>query len=393
MIYIFVLLLLVVLSIHYDINGETRYRNFWFNGFLVFFILLAGLRWRLCMDTPNYIYNFYHEYPTLSDFSWRDYSFGKDPLFALLNSIVKSAGGRFYIVQIIQAAFVNVLALHYIKKHCTYCFTALLFYYVLCYLGYSMEIMRASMSIALSLYANDYFLERKWIKAYGLLLVGCLFHAQTIVLLILPVLFFLRLNKRGITILVSALFIGHIIQVSTADYIVLFEGNETITNKAAGYADSEQYGTQGGNLNFFIVNIFPYLLYGMVSLWYLKRKKKGSELLKLEPFVMVGFFFIVMQMSMQIMYRFVDYYRIYFLMIMSDVFVTWIRNTTKLSKGLAYARTLLLFSPMFVFNQFYLIKNYYVIYPYSSVIEKSIDEKRERYYIQSDRPKANKNEY
>lgn len=393
MIYIAVLFLLVILSFHYDINEKKENRDFWYLVCLLIFIFIAGLRWRLCVDTPNYINMFYHEYPTIQEFSWDDFSIGEDPLYVLINSIVKTCGGRFYMVQLIQASFVNILIFAYIKRHTSHIFTALLFYALTSYLGYNMDIMRASMAIAVSLFANDFFLEKKWIKGYLLVIIGCFFHAQTILLLILPFFVFLRFNKIGIIILLGGIFLGKIAQALLLDYMFLFDANEAVSGKMAGYLEDEKYGTQGGNFNFFIVNILPTLIYCVLSLLYLKWKNSELKILKLEPFLMFGFFFLIMQMSLQIAYRFVDFYRIYFVLFMGEAFVTWLKKSSVLSISVATLRTYIFFLPYFVFINWSYFTHFEWIYPYSSVIERSVDQRRESSYAKWDRPRVKLDEY
>ena len=259
MIYLLTLLLLLAFIIRFDINGKKLYHDECYLLMLVIFILIAGLRWRLMMDTPNYIYNFYHVYPSLKEFSFKDYPIGKDPFYVLINSLVISLGGRFFWVQLIEATFVNTLVFKYFKKHCNYIFTCLFFYAITCYFGYSMETMRASFTFVICLFANDYILEKKWIKGYLLLLLAILFHAQAIVMLVVPVLFFLRFNKLGLFACIAAFFLGYLIQKGIGDYLNLLELTDNISEKASRYAESDKYGTQGGNLNFFIVRIFPNL--------------------------------------------------------------------------------------------------------------------------------------
>jgi hypothetical protein len=176
-----------------------------------------------------------------------------------------------------------------------------------------METMRASFSIILCLYGNDYILlEKKWIKGYFLIVVALMFHGQTVVMFAIPLLFFLRFNRKGVIFLVAMFFIGYVVQKGMGDYIDFLEVGDDIGDKASKYADSEQYGEQGGNVNFYLVNIFPNLIYSMFCLFYLKRYYPNSKVLKLEPFVMCGCVFLILQMNMQIAYRFVDYFRIFF---------------------------------------------------------------------------------
>lgn len=96
MIYAVILFLLIILSVHYDIQGKTRYRDEWYNIILVIFILVAGLRWRFGVDTVRYMHNFYHATPYLQDFTVdRFIRSGQPPLWMVLNSVVKTLGGNF----------------------------------------------------------------------------------------------------------------------------------------------------------------------------------------------------------------------------------------------------------------------------------------------------------
>ena len=144
LIYIVVTVLLLYLSYYYDISGKRVGRDGWYNAVLVFLILIAGLRWRVGTDTIAYLARFYHIYPTLENFAISEYGLGQDPFYALINVIVKTLGGRFYMVQIIQATIVNVLVFKYIKRHSKYIFTCVLFYFFINYLNYNMETMRGS---------------------------------------------------------------------------------------------------------------------------------------------------------------------------------------------------------------------------------------------------------
>ena len=70
MIYLVILFLLLILSIHYDICEKTRNRVFWESLILLIFVLLAGLRWRLGIDTTRYLDTYYHDLPTIDKFSF-----------------------------------------------------------------------------------------------------------------------------------------------------------------------------------------------------------------------------------------------------------------------------------------------------------------------------------
>ena len=142
MIYLSVLFVLLFLSLHYDINGKTKNRDFWYGVMLVVFVLIAGLRYRLGVDTANYMYRFYYRTPYLYNMTWDDLAFGTDPLYTLLNSSVLTFGGKFYVVQLLNTAFVNALIFKYIKKHTNAVFISLFIYFIWQYAAINMEEMR-----------------------------------------------------------------------------------------------------------------------------------------------------------------------------------------------------------------------------------------------------------
>lgn len=378
MIYLFVIILLLCLSIRYDICGKIKGRDFWYLAILCIFILLAGLRWRGGIDTHRYLFHFYHDYPTLGNFSFKDYYVGKDPLYVLLNSVVISLGGRFYVVQLIQAAFVNILIMNYFKKHSNYIFTCALFYFFLFYITFMMEIMRASFSIVICLYAYDYIMDKKWIKGYSLLLLALMFHFQTIVMFFLPALFFLRFNRRGLVFLTGAFFLGKFLQDLLADYIFLFEGNYNIENKISIYtSEDSSYGRETHNINYFIVNILPTILYPLFSLWYVKRDGKNLVLLRLEPFVMLGVMFVLIRSNFVIAYRYVDYFRVVFALFFAEFFVLTIKNSKRLRLSVSFARTLIFFVPLFWLASYFITDPRYY---YTSVLNRKINNEREVYF-------------
>lgn len=396
MIYLFVLILLLLLSFRYDICGNERGRDGCYLIVLLIFILVSGLRYRIGTDTTTYLDYFYHYYPSLGNFSFEEYPVGKDPFYVLMNSLVISLGGRFYFVQLIHAAFVNGLIFKYIRRHSPFIFTCVFFYAIMEFLYYNTQIMRGSMSIVICLYANDYFLGRKWLKGYLLLVIALMFHAQTVVMFVMPMLFFLRLNLKGVIVLVAAFIIGQIAGMLLNDYAVLLmtDENTSIGDKAEKYANSVQYSDEMG-LKWIIVTMFPRFIYLFLTLWYMKLHDRTNPLLCLEPLLMLFCFFMLIQSGFVIAYRYVAYYSIYVAMLYAYGFVK-LAKSVRLSPALSYARTFVLFFPLLfvicrgkILNQ----EEHVKYLPYSSVIEKCTNAERENLYKFLGRPPANPNEY
>lgn len=394
MVYLSIFILLVVLSFRYDINGKTAGRDSWYNFLLFIFILVVGLRWRIGIDTVGYLTHFYHDYPPLEYFRFEDYPIGKDPLFVLLNSMVITFGGRFYVVQLVQASIVNVLIFSYIKKHSKYVFTSLIFYAIISFASYNFEIMRGSISIAICLYGNDYFLEKKWFKGYLLYFIALLFHAQTIVLFVVPIFLSLRLNKKGILILLFAFLLGQMLNSIMVSFLIQYFDNGIIADKAIAYAESDFGFGEGLKLNQYM-GVALRFAYCSCALLFLKRKQKDNPILIMEPFMVVWLLFLMVQCGFRLTYRYVEYFNVYIFFLFAELFVNMIGN--KLSKGIAYLRSVIVFMPFFLASSYGLTKSeiYYKYYPYSSVISRTINKERESIYQHDiyNREPANKEEY
>lgn len=393
MLYLLILAFLLFLSFRYDLMETEVNKDFWYYSMLVIFILVAGLRYRLGLDTPNYIYGYYHIYPTIDKFSFADYPIGTDPIWVLFNSIVKSIGGRFYHLQLIHATFINVLIFKYIKRHSTYIFTCLFFYALCCFTNYNMQIMRGSLSIVICLFANDYILERKWLKGYVLYVIALLCHAQTIVLFIMPLLMFMRLNFKGVLCLMIAYALGIIIQNIVGDYLFLLEASEDMSNKVERYMDSDIYGEMNDNYRSWFVRYLYDVFYAAFALWFIKHKNKSSNVLRLEPIIMVGLAVLMVQANLQIFFRYVDYFRIYFVLFYAELFVFCAKSVLKMPKVIAYVTMLVLFVPYFFLANYLKAGVFEQYYPYSSVIEKGVNEKREIFYRIQNRPGPRDDEY
>lgn len=396
MIYLLVLIFLFFLSFRYDICGKEKGRDWCYLVVLLIFILIAGLRYRIGTDTTGYLSNFYHRYPSLGDFSFEEYPVGRDPFYVLMNSLVISLGGRFYIVQLIHATFVNGLIFKYIRRHSPFIFTCVLFYSIMQYFYFNTQIMRGSMSIVICLYANDYFLNRKWLKGYLLLVISLMFHAQTIVLFFMPLLFFLRLNRKGIIVLLAAVVIGQVAGILLNDYaeLLMTDDNTYIGDKALAYANSDEYSVEM-SIKWIILDLGSRFIFILLILWYLKRYDSGNSLLRFEPLFLLFCFFLLINAGFRIAYRYVAYYSIYAAILYAYGFVTLARSV-KLSPALSYARAFVLFFPLMwlVCRTIILNKENHVKYfPYSSVIEKSTDRDRENLYRLLGRPPARSNEY
>ena len=371
------------MSFFYDLCGENKGKRFWKGATQIILILLAGLRYRVGVDTLAYLNRFYEQYPSLGNFSVSDYPIGSDPLFVILNSVVITIGGRFYIVQLIHAAFVILLISRYVNKHSKYYFTFLLLYFLFCFREYNMEIMRGSMCVVVSLYGNDYVQKRKWLKGYMLYFFAMLFHVQAVLCFLYPLFLRIKFNKKTVVFLLLSYIVGDIIQNNFGDIIALLNiiGNSNVQGKLDMYAVSDFYlnSNSSRNINYMIVNCFPLLFYSFASLIYVKRYSSENELKRFESFVLLGLFFQVLYIRIFIIYRLVEFVEIYMLLYITQMFVDMVKRVRN-KEAIIRLRTITLIFPFFFLTVYAIAvsETSWRYFPYASVIDRSVDKNREK---------------
>lgn len=360
------------------------------------FVLMAGLRYRIGGDTFNYMYDFYYRIPELSNLTLTYFEESSmEPLFVLFNSIIKTLFGKFYVFLLCHALFVNSLIFIYIKKHSPYPFLCVLFYFVWIYTFYNFETLRASMAIAICLFANDYAFDRKWIKAVLLYAVAALFHTSSLLLLVSFLFVFLRLNYLSYAVLALSFIVGAIIQESFSEYLLLFGGDDVYTDKLSGYVNDEKNFNTTMGIGGILITKIPYIFYVVASAYfYNKVQSRKSSLKRLEPFVIMGLVFVIMSIYMSIMYRYIHFYVIYFAIYFSYLFVEIIKMDILKSKLVSLGFAAFIFAPLFniviIHGYFDTLKEstntrkyypYQKYYPYASILDMETDDDREKLYV------------
>lgn len=371
MLYLSVLLFILVLAFRFDICKKTKQKDEWYYAVLVILILMAGFRYRFSGDTVGYTVSFYYRYPTLWKINWDsliDISY--EPAWFFLNSLVKSLGGKWFVVQIIQACIVNTLFFVYFKKHSDYPFLCVFLFYIIDYHYFNMMIMRNAIAMAICLFANDYFLEKKWRKAFLLYGLAFMFHISTALIIVFTFLLIrVRLNKTGVVMLISMLAVSAIFLNQFSAFVEFMDFSESLSGKLENY---EELGMdQKGNINYYLGNMVIPMIYTFYSLYYVKKHSKDSDLLKFEPFVMIGLSFVVMRMNLALFHRFTKPYDAYFIMFYVQFFMCMVRRHRQ------YVGALLIISPLFATNIFLYTSNLIKYSPYYSVFDMTLDEARE----------------
>lgn len=396
MIYLAILFLLIILAIRYDVQGKTKYRDEWYMSILLLLILVAGLRWRFACDTVRYMHAFYYETPQIWDLTAEGFlKSGKPPLWILLNSIVKTLGGKFFVVQLIQAAIVDILFFKFFRKHSPYPFACVVLFFFWRYQYFNMQIMKAAVALSIIMYANDYMLEKKYKKWFLLIIIATGFHQSSVLMLITPFMLFLRLNRLGFFLLGFTYFVGMLLQSMLGDFLEMLEFAEGLSNRLEGHVENGTMAQTQNNINYYLFSIFPLLFYVVLSFMYVKLKCNEAKLLQFEPFIMMGFLMQMIQLNIHIFYRFTYIYHVYYIIFLVQFYMEYSRRSLRLSRCLAYTRSFIILIPFVACllnaNQQFTTINYN---PYYTVIDRSTDRDRERYYkTVDDFPTFHKNEY
>ena len=245
------------------------------------------------------------------------------------------------------------------------------------YTNQNMEELKASFSVIFCFYANDYILDKKWVKAYSLYFVALLFHPSTLLIFIMPFFLFLRFNKVGACILIATFFIGLLLSATVKDYLFLFEGDEAIAKKAEEHFENLEHIGQLKTFGYLLVNNYIILIYSLCSVYYINRHIKKSEIRKFEPFIMFAILFLIFQMNIQIMYRFVHFYYIYVVFYFSHFFVSIAKRSMIRYGSSNVLKAYLIILPLLICISYSYKRKYFRYYPYTSIIERKIDRKRE----------------
>lgn len=389
MIYFAILAYLLILMIMYDFKKLRNGRKFHFFMLLIIFICLAGFRYRIGLDTIRYEWAF-DQIPTFSQLKPSDFADSKyDPLYLIMAVFAKTLNPDFWTLQLIQAAFVNIVVFRFFYKNAHYLFFSLLMYFLLLYVGYMTETMRESCAVSMLLIGWEYYKKEKLLPLFGCLILAFLFHSSAILLFAVFALILLKVDRRirfSIKVfLIGAviLFAGSYFQEFFINNIGLLAFSTRIADKIDMYSGGDFFDSKlnilGAIGNVFLYAIIPYIC--MLAL----REKKYAE--KLEFFVVIEMIFAMISVPIYIFYRYVGYFLPFVVLLISNALAE--RSLRVPIIGNLRTNSLVvwfMFVAPITFNTIVVmngnvrgtnLKNYSKFYPYSSIFSKEIDPDRE----------------
>lgn len=400
MIYLLLFFILLLFIYHFDYKCNKKYKYFCFYFLMLSMILLAGLRYRIGVDTIRYEV-YYKESSDIFSLTFSEIFRNEnraDPLYVLLSSIARTISDDFWVLQLLQASLVNVIFFRFVKRNTNNVFLAIMLFYVILYLNYMCEVMREACAVSMFLLAWEFFKKEKWIKYYILCVMAFLFHTSSVVLFFLPLIVILKMDKlfsvnfkTTSVVLIGFLWLGFYVQESFFEFLQMIsinELNESLSDKVARYGQKESL--TGAIFNWKgIVSIFlKYICYPFWAI--ISLKQLGKNLGKLEIMVSMNFIFSILMIAIAILYRFNNYFIPFSIISISNfVFnekILTISYRLVCIKG--FITWTLILCPLFFVHLYEYVssvdntnlKEYMRYYPYSSVLSPELDSDRERLY-------------
>lgn len=264
MVYLFILLLILVPFVKYDILAKKGGEGLWFYITLISLICLAAFRYRVGGDTIIYmdIFTYYPKISELSSFDFETAEF--NPMWYIYNSVFKSLGNSFFLFQLTQAIIINTVFFRFFYKYTNYFFTAILIYYVGYYVYLNFEIQREVLSICLFIIAYPFLENGKYLKYYLIVLVAISIHYSAILLLFVPLFLLLKRDNFWVSIaivaVVTLLFsLYNIIEIAVSLFF------DTGAYKISNYLMIDAPNTIGATIQ--MLKMVPFIL-----VFYLRKK-------------------------------------------------------------------------------------------------------------------------
>lgn len=313
-----------------------------------YIILLMGLRYRVGIDTINYMHA-YDWTPSLDGFFDNDYTVTRfEPGYLFLCALCRSVTREFWLLQLVHSLILNVCVFVFLYRHTRNPFTGVAVYFILVWLYFNTEVMRESLAVSFFLLNYENLRRRKWNRYYLLSLLSISFQFSAVITLLFPLVKYLRLNIWYI-----AACLGILLIMPWAEQL-----NQAITIASVADRVSEHIASADRlNLNWRIANTIRAVICPVIGLLVYHRIHKDD--MEIKPYVLLNILFGVGAFTIPIIFsRFANYTAVFV--------VVYIAN---LLSELKY-RPLLKFAVVCVLllsqSQYY-YKMFWRWYPYESV--------------------------
>jgi len=277
-IYLVIFSTLVLFSYLYDgKENDDMHKKLWYWFMCVCLTLVSGFSYGLGGDKFVYMDDFERIDTSMS---YSEYIYfcilfkGHMPLWSMLNMWIKSIGGSFYLVQLIQAAIVNVGLCYIAKKYTKRIFLFLMVYLLWYFLIFNTEQMREALAVSICMIGMDAYMNKKKALFFVCLFIGCLFHISALIVLLFPFIRF-SINWKTFAVAVSFSFLFWAVSdVLLGKLFLMVLGSVgTLADKVMSYS-TQASSIFGYFRSLFDYVVFPYIIAYFSVLWEKDEKTK-----------------------------------------------------------------------------------------------------------------------
>lgn len=400
MVYAIILILILIGIFRYDYLKREQWKLPYYIFIGILLVLLAGLRYRVGIDTPQYM-AFFEKVPVLSQLRPQEFSDSRfAPGFVIFISFCKTLSNEFAFFQLLESFIVNIVIFRFFLHNTRKIFVAILLYYCIVYTDFNMEIMREAISVSCFLLAWPFFRDNRWLPYYLLILLGISFHISAIPLLFLPIICLPGIRNIFVYGTRTWIFCAIILAISFAvhamffDFIKAVAVTESVVERANAYSKDEMGGLSTVNFFGIIGLVIKYVLYPCIAIYFLNMQKKhdkffNRETRRLEMLSIMSMYVAMLATGIFVLNRYNNYFIFFSFIIISD----WIFSDLKIGMKkvrLDLVSWVIVLLPYFYFSSiaFYTsnvdkngtLKHYMKYYPYESVFDNEKNQKREKLF-------------
>ena len=266
--YIILILFAALMSFSWRKKPNHERLSFGFFVIFVYSILLWGFRYRVGIDTLNYMED-YAYMPSLNKLELSHiFEYKAAPFYTLLVATCKSISSSFYLLQIAVTSIFNLCLLAFIKRHSNNPFHAFLIFFFMNGGYFNTEILRESLSVGIFLLNLDNLLKGRWTKYYLLAMVSLMFHYSGIIIFVFPFFKWLKLDTSYLILIAVFFFVSK----QLSEILLPLVTFEAVSNRLNYFSAMMENGQL--NINWVIVEVirtsflpFCLLLVNKFSKW------------------------------------------------------------------------------------------------------------------------------
>lgn len=351
-------LIFCVLCIYGNKRMTKATRCFCLTILCAYVIILMGLRYRVGIDTINYLSGYY---PKIGQDYFKSFDILtniREPGYYFVCYLCSFISDQFWVVQLLCASITNFCIFLFLYRNCTNPFIGIAVYFFLYFFYFTAEIMRESAAIGIFLLNYQNLKEGKWVRYYLFTFFSIFFHYSALITWLFPLVKFLKVNALYFIIIGLMLAVTPLVE----DFISVIQV-ASLTTRLDAHLDS----AESLNMNWRIAQVIQTVVPSIVVLWICRRKNNSIEI---RPFVLLHIIFCAGAFAIPIIFsRFQNYTSLFV--------VAYIANMYALPKIRAIMKRI--FSTVLISSQIiYYAHTYMQWIPYKSIFSMEKVEKREQ---------------